>query len=503
VTPAVASGDDRGERREHLSPLELFHPDGVVEGVAVGGAAAPVSIVPQVGVPDGQLDLVFLAPSASQRGEAWLEGALDAFLPRLSRDAVLYLLVPGVGRQAARRRLRRRGLELGPAVAHVPGATSSRYLVPLDRSRAAAAFSRVVAVWPRRRRLLAFLARLPGATAALEGLSPSVALVARKPGARPLFLWASASTQEEGPARVEALVTSGRAENDRVVLVLAGNRRGSPSVVAKIRAASASGLGREAAALAGIGATARAAGAAVPVAIGLRGLGRRRVLFETALPGESAAALLTSRPGALELVLGRLGDWLANWHRATLATSTKGLQELEQRILEPAESLAPLLEEGGRYVSWLRERCADVGSGAVPLVATHNDLTMFNVLVTRDGIGVVDWEEANGSGLALTDFFYAAADAAAAATRYADRLEAFDACFSPRGRHFETIAQMQMGLATAARMTPRLAQLAFHACWLGHAVNEQRSDRSQARPFISIVQRLATGAHGWLAAADR
>jgi hypothetical protein len=502
VTPAAASGDDRSERRKHLSPLELFHPDGVVEGVAVGGEAAPVSIEPQVGATHGELDLVFLAPSASQGGEAWLEGMLDAFLPRLSRDGVLYLLVPRAGRHAARRRLRSRGLELGPVVAHVPSATSSRYLVPLDRSRAAAAFSRVVAVWPRRRRLLAFLARLPGATAALEGLSPAVALVARKPGARPLFLWASASTQVEGPPRVEVLVTSGRAENDRVVLVLAGSRRGSDSVVAKIRAAGASGLEREAAALGGIGATARAAGAAVPVAIGLRVLGRRRILLETALPGKSAAALLASRPGALTRVLCQLCDWLDDWHRATLATPTDGLQELEQRIIGPAESLAPLLEDGGRYVSWLRERCAAVGSGAVPLVATHNDLTMFNVLVTRDGIGVVDWEEANGRGLALTDFFYAAADAAAAATRYLDRLEAFDACFSPSGRHFETIAQMQSRLATAARMTPQLTELAFHACWLGHAVNEQRSDRPQARPFISIVQRLATSADGWLAAAD-
>ena len=129
----------------------------------------------------------------------------------------------------------------------------------------------------------------------------------------------------------------------------------------------------------------------------------------------------------------------------------------------------------------------------MPRVAVHNDLTMWNVLVDRDGsIAIVDWEGAESAALPLADFFYAATDAAAAVRRYADRLDGLVACFTTGGRHAIMVGEMQARLCGALGMTARQAELCFHACWLRHAVDERRLGRESDRaPFLEIVEWAA------------
>lgn len=486
-----------------VSLLVLLHPDGTVEGAAVEGAAAQTMLALPDASAAGPLDLVVLAPSAAQAAEdVWLETRLDALVPRLTGDALVYVLVPPGKRRRARHALRRVGLEIEVALAHVPTVESSRYLVPLERRGGSAAFGRVVAVWPRRRRLLAVFLRLPWASGVLGRLLPSVALVARRPGARPLAQWASALVDDGVRRQVAALVTSGRAECDRVAVLAFPGSSEEGSVVGKVRAGGSGRLEREVEALTGLGTAARAAGAAVPEPIGLRALGSHSVLFETGLAGESAAALLASRPNRLTAVLELVADWLDRWHRATLVERTVQEQELDSAVLAAAEVLLPHLQNGERYVSWLRERCAVLAGAAIPCVATHNDLTMFNVLVGTGRLGVVDWEEANEGGLPLTDFFYAAVDAVAAAARYANRMDAFEACFAPAGRRFQQIAQFRRRLTETTGASAELSELAFHACWLRHAANERLREASDPHPpFLAIVQRLAAGPEAWSASA--
>jgi hypothetical protein len=477
--------------------LELLHPDGCVAEVAVAGASG---VAPEGVDPDASLDLVVLAPSG---GRASLQTLLDSFVPRLSGDAVVYVLVPPLGRRAARRQLVRSGLVLDRGIAHVPSFDSSRYLVPLERSLARRAFREVVAVWPRRGRVVARLLDFSWTAAVLESLLPSVALVGRPPDARPLFDWASRLLGDGPDLRVEAVVTSGPAKAERAVVLLVPSGGETASLVAKIRGGSSAKLERQATALEGPASTARTAGAAVPELIALRPLGARSVLYETCVGGASAAGLLASEPERLPSILALLSDWLDRWQRVSLVERPAGSEELGSRILAPAEALAPLLDHGDDYVLWLRTRCEAIAGHVLPLVDAHNDLTMFNVLVTPSGVGVVDWEEASGGTLPLTDFFYAAVDATAAAARYADRIAAFDACFGGTGRSAELIAGIQRRLMSTAAMSAELAQLAFHACWLHHAANEQLDGSPEAPPpFLSIVQRLAAGPDAWPAGAQ-
>jgi aminoglycoside phosphotransferase (APT) family kinase protein len=128
----------------------------------------------------------------------------------------------------------------------------------------------------------------------------------------------------------------------------------------------------------------------------------------------------------------------------------------------------------------------------LPLVARHNDLTMWNVLAEERGaIGVIDWAEAEPAGLPLTDFFYAVADAAYAADGSRSRLGAVRACFSPDGARAAAVAPLRERLRATLELSPDAAELCFHACWLRHALNERRSPAASNGEFLEVVRWLA------------
>jgi thiamine kinase-like enzyme len=58
-------------------------------------------------------------------------------------------------------------------------------------------------------------------------------------------------------------------------------------------------------------------------------------------------------------------------------------------------------------VDAVRELAHDLEGGRVVITAAHNDLTMANVLTSREGIGILDWEAAVADGLPMTDLWYA------------------------------------------------------------------------------------------------
>ncbi len=137
--------------------------------------------------------------------------------------------------------------------------------------------------------------------------------------------------------------------------------------------------------------------------------------------------------------------------------------------------------------------CAKAVKVPVPLVAAHNDLTMWNVLMDKQGqLGVVDWEAGREHSFVLIDFFYAMTDAVAIAHRYANRQEAVEACFAPSGMYTSVVARLQQRLQRTLEVSPCVADLSFHACWLHHAANEHLSSQpGSLHPFLETVQWLA------------
>jgi hypothetical protein len=318
----------------------------------------------------------------------------------------------------------------------------------------------------------------------------------RKEAARPLFEWLTQLSGE--PDKQLGLVVSGAPPESKVVVLTAGLGTKQAPIAAKVADVASSRLDREASILREVAPSARLPGVEVPKPAIVRRLSGRSLLLEDRLAGQVAAALLAARGRAFSSVVCSVADWLDAWHRSTLVVRALEPTELRRYVLDLAESLEGELQNGRGYVEWLTERARDLAATPFPLVSAHNDLTMFNVLVRRDGLGVVDWESAAVERFPLTDLAYAAVDAAAAAGRYEDRAIAFEDCLSSGGRHVRLVGRQLRRLATAVGASEAVAELSFHACWLHHAANEQREARIDTeRPFVAILRQVADRRDEW------
>jgi hypothetical protein len=477
-----------------LSALEQLHPDGrAAVALVAGSGTVGVALPPTHAEADG-VDLLIVTPSRSEaRTAGWFDEVIAAARPKLAPNAVVYVLADRRGRRRAVAALKRNDLRRVFAVAHVPDRRRTRYLVPLVDGVAAAGFRSMVAVWPRRRRLLAFLLRVPGLTRVYELTAADVALVAQPAGARPPFDWLS--HLRRAPVQPPVIATNGR-DDDQVVLLAPYGRE--QAFVAKIRNGHAPGLRSEALNLDALGAAVRGGGARMPDLHTIVSLDGRTMLIETVVPGVPVAPLLADNEKAFDRVFAGLVDWLEAWHRTTAAPRRPAAGELDTYVLEPANAVAPLLRDGGRYLAFLEERCRAVESLRVPFVAVHNDLTMFNVLLDKTRLGVVDWEAAADRGLPLTDFAYATVDAVAATSRYEDRLRAFRDSFMSASPYSRAIAAAQLRLVSELEIAPEVAELSLHACWLRHAANaQQRTAATRDGSFVDIVAELAASVAVW------
>jgi hypothetical protein len=471
------SGPDRVAA---ASPLGLLHPAGVVERVLVEGARCPASLLPPGAKPSlAGADLAIVAPSAAQIARrGWLSRSLSSAARGIAPDGFLYAVLPPGARAGARRRLLSAGLDLHGAVAQVP-AGEPRYLLPLAPRPWRHMLRSEIGAHSRVRRGLLAAAALPAGDRLLAEALPGAAMIIRPRGAPPLAAWIRRLGGDVRPTEHVAVLTSWRGHAGPIVLFCFARGEDEPWGVAKL----GSGSEHEARQLERLGGDARAAGARVPRLLATGAVAGRPVLVETAVGGHHAARVLDGASERFGMVAGRVVDWLERWSAATAQTAPLPADYLERELR--------LEELPSSYRDWLAGRCEALAGTAMPRVAAHHDLTMWNIrLGEAGGLGVLDWAEAEREALPLTDLFYALADAAAACDGYRSRAAAARSCFEPGGARAATVAPLTERLRARLGLSPEAVELCFHACWLRHAANE--ADRgSVPRPFAEIVSWLA------------
>jgi hypothetical protein len=317
----------------------------------------------------------------------------------------------------------------------------------------------------------------------------SVSTVLRRAGARPLLEWLVHPSSSVGS---RAVIARSWRDDGAVVARLLG-RDDEPGVVAKV----GGGAAREAVGLVEVARGACTPSVEVPRLIESRRLGGRPAVVATGLSGSPAEQELRgSRRHAREL-LAAISSWLVAWNVSTVSPRSFEHTDADRHLLQRADRLAPLLEGGDQYVQRLRRQCELCHGERMPFVAAHNDLTAANLLLSPGGrLGIVDWEESETSTLPLGDITYAAADLAAAVDGYRDRPRAFKECFAG-GSSFakECRAAVHRGIEQL-EISPQLAEICFHACWLMHADNERRrasGGTPAERPFLEILRAVAAG----------
>jgi hypothetical protein len=289
-----------------------------------------------------------------------------------------------------------------------------------------------------------------------------------------------------------AIVTSSwRHARESIVLHRFAGADANPSAVVKFgRAVEPGSQPSEAATLERLGPGARKAGAKVPQPQLLDKIGGRRALLQEFIGGRSAAALLTDQPYRMDDLMERVADWLKCWNLETRVIRIPK-RDLMDEVLAAADFLAPRVKAGIEYRNWLTRECASL-QVPVPLVATHNDLTVWNILVDEQGrLGIVDWEAAREEFFPLVDFYYVMLDAVVT-TRHMKRVEAFRACYAPGGTYIHVVDGILDGMKKSLQISPPWAEMSMHACFLYHAANEARAAGSGGpRPFMEIVEWLA------------
>jgi hypothetical protein len=429
-----------------LGLLALLHPE--------GGAGRPT-------------DLVTFGPEAS---ETDIRAAARALAP----DGVLCVMPRPARRRKTMATLRAHGIEIRQSLLLQRTPDGSERLFTLRRE-----VLRHIREWRY----------LPGVHTLLRDWHPHAILVGRRPGARPTAHWALPEQEQVEEPWVLVRVKRRKAQCSTVLQLF--KHAGNLIAVAKL-ASDEDRILREAQLLIHLGADVRASGAELPYGRVIRLPAGGVALVVTALQGQSADRHLARRRIRVDAFIDRLADWLERWAEGTRRMQVIDRAWLDREVLAPAETLRKNLAGSTGYLDWLRARCAGIEGRSMPLVATHGDLTASNILLLQNGrLGVVDWESAREGGLALGDLAYGIVDAVWATGDRRNRVEAFESCFEPGGRHWEISRWRVQQLKRVLKMTEDFALVCLHASWLQHAVSEGRKRRAdEAHPFLGIVQRL-------------
>jgi hypothetical protein len=477
------------------SVLELFHPTGEVPAIRVLGGALPSWQVP---LPDegpkgvGSEGLLLVAPTPQEcAAHGWLDGALRQAEEVAGSGGVGYVLVQRRWRGAVTRRLRgASGVRVSPFV-FLPNASRPAFIVPLAKGPLRYTLAQASALPHWLRRAASSGVVLTPVRHLLRALTPACGFAVTRRDAPP-FAWLANHSALAQPLRHVVIRPSWRTGDAAVVLLGFSAVGDFPKVVAKaaVGPGSARACHREATNMEALRTDALAAGAEVPALLARITLGGLPVNVVTALPGVPASVYLSSHPDRALPLIERLAEWLLRWHQRTGQAHPVTHEGLERWIIEPARQLAP--EIGGDFVGRLEDLCRTLGGTEVPMVTAHHDLTTRNVLVQGpQGLGIVDWEEAEASTLPLTDFYYATTDAVLAAAG-GSRLEAFRACFTPGGRYARPVLALLRQHSEALGAEPPVIALTFYACWLRHARNERvAAQEGQPHPFLDIVRWIA------------
>jgi aminoglycoside phosphotransferase len=479
-----------------FSVLELLHPDGVARTSFVLGMNCPELLRPEPQKEaHEEMDLFILAPSAEECGsDRWLEAALQSMYHSLSADGIGYVLVPPRWRWKVMNLLNKAELITDTAFWHFPDWSSSRYLISMERNPAQYTLNAIFAVSTPKQFLVRQMFRSSGIRQFLATFWKPVALTIRRPGARPLFEWLFPSERLQ-PLPAGAIIrTSWRGMDGANIVYSISGDRNIPSMIAKSTSAyNSANPDREAKVLAELGGKVRQTGVQVPEVIGRQNNERRSSLLLSFIPGRSVSDLLRSNADLFITIITRVVDWLVSWHRFTVVIRPLKWDQFEQALLTPLGGLSSSIQGAEKYRGWLVTHGQGALKNPVPLVATHNDLTMSNVLLDEQNrLGVVDWETACPESLPFVDFYYAVTDAARIAGNCTDWLSAFKACFLTEGIYYAAVIAWRKQLQSAVDPPAGFAEFCFHACWLHHAFNEHRTSLpGEPRPFLDIVQWLA------------
>jgi len=451
--------------------------------------------VPDAGDPGGRVDFALVAPLAAELSVRWLEQAIARAGPRLEAEGVLCVVVPRRWRHAAGWLVHRAGLASLQGLLTVPPWPDCAHAVSLDVAALRDAGARHLGIHPVTAACAAALLRAR-AGRALAGLAaPGCALLAtRRPAADPLRWLASLDGRG---VRCAAAAATGTRRDARVAVILRFAAAGrAPDLVAKV-ALDAGGfqrVERERAALDALGDGARRAGVAVPAIVATAAPG---LLATTALAGPPASTLIARDPARAPTILTGLSVWLREWTAATASTGAAGPEPLHRLLLAPVARVAAA--DGGpamtEYVAALRALAARLEGRTLVLAAAHNDLTMSNVLVAGNRVGILDWESAVPAAPPLGDLWYALADGVARAGRLT-HTQAVTELVHRSAPIPLALATVPDELARELALTADEALLSFHACWLHHAANE--FDRGESGgPFRAVVRGVAAARLRW------
>lgn len=478
------------------SLLELLHPDGRASTSLVIGSNCPPILFPEV-QQDSSKDnaLVILAPSLKEcRTNGWLVEAAELMACRLAPDGVGYLLVPRRYRFKMSTLLHNLGLFVGFPVVHLPDWELSHYLVPFAPAPVQYAFTAFISIPAWKQHLIIHWLHFQRAARFLGYIWPAVGLVVRHPNARPLFEWLFKQGNGLG-CEGSALIRTNWRSNGATLLFSFAKGDEQPSSVAKLTTVTrlAENPVCEAEALTRLGVSAHQAGAQVPRLLPPEKNSISSPLIQTVVSGRPVSMLLRSQPDRFASIVTEIVSWLERWNCSTAMSQPLTVDRLNHDLLMPAAFLAPLLEQGDTYLKWLVSRAQAAIGMDMPFVDTHNDLTMFNILIDEHHhLGIVDWETGQRQGWPLVDFYYSLHDAVFRASNYTDRFEAFKACFTAEGKMAAAAAGWHAQLMSTLNLSKELAELCFHACWIHHAANELRITQPGVRkPFLNIIQWLA------------
>lgn len=465
--------------------LQSIHPGGdpavllsFDEHFEEGEAAATADII-DLNLTDAQC-----ANSATRHGA--LRWALSALAP----DGIIWFSVPGRWRSWFSRGLRSEGLRIrAMSVARHRGAARMDMSLSVRAIRFAMGRGFISSRW---RWLPALLNSLPLGKAAVFRFMPELGFAACRPGTSP-FGWLVRRLPDPGNSDF-IVSTSWRGERSPFMVFGIGDEK---ALVAKRALRGEASIAHEADALTQVGIGAVGEGIKVPELVGRDDSKRLSTLIETAVPGRPMKSLI--RDGHhqdLPALANRLADWIGQWNSKTVEHVELTASLAEGFILTPARIIFGTGNEVA-YQRWLSSEVSELIGQKVPLVATHNDLTMANILGDRSGIrSVVDWEAATDKGLPLTDLHYAVCDAAAAIGG-GDRMAAFRRCFLDDSEIRRHLAGLDNRLRQIVGGPPEWLNLCIHAGWLAHAANERaRAPETRGGDFTNIVNLLAFGVTG-------
>lgn len=477
--------DWRGPR----SLLELWHPTCSPRRRLGFGGAAPE---PDPGLGGDRVDFALVAPLSAESSARWLEQAIERAAARLEADGILCVTVPRRWRRVAARHVRRAGLTLTGGPLTMPPWPDCVHAVSLDAAALRHAGTRQLGLHPA---AAAALAHAGAAPAFVRRTAPGYALLGVRPPAPHPLRWLAALDETPGPCMATASV--GARPDQRVAVVMRFTPANhAPDLVAKVAldTAARGRIEHERSALGLVGAEARRAGAAIPTVV----TAASGVLATTVLPGRPASTMIAREAGRTPALMTAVFDWLRSWSDATASTTHAGPEVLHRLLLAPAARVATVAGDDkamSEYVAALRALADRLEGRDLIFAAAHNDLTMSNVLVTGDGIGVVDWESASSAAPPLADLWYALADAVARAGRltHAQAVVALVQGGAPLPAPLTAIPDER---ARELALTADEALLSFHACWLHHAGNEL--DRGQhGDAFHAVVRTVAAARLRW------